>query len=142
MTDRPILRLADGRAARRMPGQRDRRARPQSRGAAAQGRRLGAQFDRLEVAFAEEDPEVVLRRDPGGIAPERALVFVTAVPISNFVRAARLVGLEVLAELDLDDDYALDEELLALHHEMASPTLYATMPTRESFERLLGLWRA
>ena len=40
MTDRPILRLADGRAARRMPGQRDRRARPQSRGAAAQGRRL------------------------------------------------------------------------------------------------------
>jgi len=66
---------------------------------------LGAQFDRLEAAFAEEDPEVILRRDPGGIAPERALVFVTAVPISDFVRAARLVGLEVLAELDLDDDY-------------------------------------
>ena len=125
-----------------MPGQRDRRARPQSGGAAAQGRRLGAQFDRLEAAFAEEHPEVVLRRDPGGIAPERALVFVTAVPVSNFVRAARLVGLEVLAELDLDDDYALDEDLLALHREMASPTLYATMPTRESFERLLGLWRA
>ena len=125
-----------------MAGQPDRRARPRSRGAAAQGRRLGARFDRLEAAFAEEDPEVVLRRDPGGIAPERALVFVTAVPISNFVRAARLVGLEVLAELGLDDDYALDEELLAEHHEMAAPTLYATMPTRESFERLLGLWRA
>ena len=128
MTDRPILRLANGRASRRMAGQQDRRARPQSRGAAAQGRRLGAQFERLEAAFAEEDPEVVLRRDPGGIAPERALVFVTAVPISNFVHAARLVGLEVLAELDLDDDYALDEELLVEHREMASPTLYATMP--------------
>ena len=63
-------------------------------------------------------------------------------PISNFVRAARLVGLEVLAELDLDDDYALDEELLAPHREMASPTLYATMPTRESFERFPRLWRA
>ena len=124
-----------------MPGQCDRRARPQSGGAAAQGRRFGAQFDRLEAAFAEEDPEVVLRGDPGGIAPERALVFVTAVPISNFVRAARLVGLEVLAELDLDD-YALDEDLLVEHREMASPTFYATMPTRESFERLLGLWRA
>lgn len=37
MTDRPILRLADGRAARRMAGQPDRRARPRSRGAAAQG---------------------------------------------------------------------------------------------------------
>ena len=130
MTDRPILRLADGRAARRMPGPPDRRARPRSRGAAAQGRRLGAQFDRLEAAFAEEDPEVVLRRDPGGIAPERALVFVTAVPISNFVRAARRVGLEVLAELDLDEDYALDEEMLVERREMASSTLYATMPTR------------
>jgi len=103
---------------------------------------LGAQFDRLEAAFAEEDPEVILRRDPGGIAPERALVFVTAVPISDFVRAARLVGLEVLAELDPDDDYALDEELIVENREMASPTLYATMPTRASFERLLGLWRA
>ena len=77
-----------------------------------------------------------------GSPPSALLVFVTAVPISNFVRAARLVGLEVLAELDLDDDYALDEALLAPHREMASPTLYATMPTRESFERLLGLWRA
>ena len=73
MTDRPILRLANGRAARRLAGQRDRRARPQSRGAAAQGRRWGAQFERLEAALAEEDPDVVLRRDPGGIAPERAL---------------------------------------------------------------------
>ena len=125
-----------------MAGQQDRRARPRSRGAVAQGGRLGVQFDRLEAAFAEEDPEVILRRDPGGIAPERALVFVTAVPISDFVRAARLVGLEVLAELSLDDDYALDEELLVENREMASPTLYATMPTRASFERLLGLWRA
>ena len=48
----------------------------------------------------------------------------------------------MLAELDLDDDYALDEELLAPHREMASPTLYATMPTRESFERFPGLLRA
>ena len=142
MTDRPILRLASGRVARRGAGQQDRRPRPRSRGAPAQGRRLGAQFDRLAAALAEEDPDVVLRRDPGGIAPERALVFVTAVPITNFVRAARLVGLEVLAELDLDEDYALDEELIVEHRNMVSPTLYATMPTRESFETLLRLWRA
>ena len=106
-----------------------------------QGRRLSAQFDRLEAAFADEDPDVVLRQDPGGIAPERALVFVTALPISNFIRAARLVGLEVLAELELDD-YPLDEELIVEHRDMASPTLYATMPTVESFERMLRLWRA
>ena len=107
-----------------------------------QGRRLGAQFDRLEAALAGEDPDVVLRRDPGGIAPERALVFVTAVAISNFVRASRLVGLEVLAELDLDGDYLLDEELIVENRDMVSPTLYATMPTVESFERILRLWRA
>lgn len=63
-----------------------------------------------------------------------------AVRISNFVRAARLVGLEVLAELDLDDDYALDEELIVEYRDMASPPLYATMPTGESFERLLRLY--
>ena len=57
-------------------------------------------------------------------------------------RAARLVGLEVLAELDPDYDHALDDERLAPPRKMASPTLYATMPTRESFERLPGLWRA
>ena len=142
MTDRPILRLANGRVARRGAGQPDRRPRPRSQGAVGQGRRLGAQFNRLEAALAEEDPDVVLRRDPGGIAPERALVFVTAVPIANFVRAARLVGLEVLAELDLDDDYALDEELIVEHRDMVSPTLYATMPARDSFETLLRLWRA
>ncbi len=84
----------------------------------------------------------MLRRDPGGIAPERALVFVTAVPIANFVRAAQLVGLEVLAEIDLDEDYALDEELIVEHRDMVSPMLYATMPTQESFEQLLRLWRA
>ena len=142
MTDRPILRLANGRAGRRLAGRRDRRARPRSRGAAAQGRRWGAQFDRLEAALAEEDPHVVLRRDPGGIAPERALVFVTAVAISDFVRAAGLVGLEVLAEIGLDEAYALDEELIVEHRDMVSPTLYATMPTQESFEQLLRLWRA
>ena len=125
-----------------MSGQQDRRPRPRSRGAAGQERRWGAQFDRLEAALAGEDPDVVLRRDPGGIAPERALVFVTAVSIANFVRAARLVGLEVLAELHLDDGYALDEELIVENRDMASPTLYATMPTVESFERMLRLWRA
>ena len=142
MTDRPILRLANARPARRKTGSQTRLRRPRSRGAEAQARRLGAHFDRIEAALAGEDSEVVLRSDPGGIAPERALVFVTAVPIADFVRAANLVGLEVIAEVDLDEDYPLDDELLFEHRDMASPTLYATMPTRESFERLLQLWRS
>ena len=109
-------------------------------------RRRGTDWGRNSSAWRQRLPRRTRRSSfavtRAGSPPERALVSVTAVPISNLVRAARLVGLEVLAELDPDDDYALDEELLALHREMASPTLYATMPTRESFERLLGLWRA
>ena len=142
MADRPILRLASGYGAQRLAGRPDRRPRPRSQGSTAQGHRLGAKFDRLEAALAEEDPDVVLRRDPAGIAPERALVFVTAVPIADFVRTAGLVGLEVLAEFDLDKDYELDEGLIVEHREMASPTLYATMPTLESFQHLLRLWHA
>ena len=63
-------------------------------------------------------------------------------PIANFARAAGLVGLEVLAELGLDKDYELDGCLIVEHREMASSTLYATMPTRESFQHLFRLWRA
>lgn len=142
MTDRSILRLANARPAQRMKGTSDRRPRPRSSGPGAQGRRLGAKFDSLEAALAEEASDVVLRRDPVGIAPERALVFVTAAPISNFARAAQRVGLEVLAELAIEEDYELDEALIVEHMERVSPTLYATMPTRESFEKLLQIWRA
>ena len=109
-------------------------------------RRRGTDWGRNSSAWRQRLPRRTRRSSfavtRAGSPPSALLVFVTAVPISNFVRAARLVGLEVLAELDLDDDYALDEALLAPHREMVSPTLYATMPTRESFERLLGLWRA
>ena len=45
-------------------------------------------------------------------------------------------------EFDLDKDYELDEGLIVEHREMASPTLYATMPTLESFQHLLRLWHA
>ena len=142
MTDRPILRLASARAARRKTGRPRMPPRPRSSGPEAQARRLGERFDRIEAALADEDSEVFLRTDPSGIAPERALVFVTAVPIANFVGAAQRVGLEVLAEVDLGEDYALDDALIAEHRDRVSPMLYATMPTRESFVHLLRLWRA
>ena len=108
-------------------------------------RRRDADWGRNSSAWRQRLPRRTRRPSfavtRAGSPPSALLVFVTAVPISNFVRAARLVGLEVLAELDPDEDYGLDEALLAPHREMASPTLYATMPARESFERLLGLWR-
>ena len=45
----------------------------------------------------------MLREDPAGIAPERALVFITAGGVQNFARAAQAVGLEVFAETELEE---------------------------------------
>lgn len=95
--------------------------------------RFSEQFNRLETAL--------VRRDPFGIAPERALVFVTAVPINNFASAARRVNLEVLSEFELGEEYVLPDDLISQGQDQVNPTLYATMPTLDAFRGLLRLWR-
>ena len=141
MTDRPILRLPNSRPAWRKTGTPARFPRPRGAGRRRQGHRFRHEFERLEAALARDDAALELRRDPFGIAPERALVFVTAVPIGGFARAARLVGLEVLSEIELEEDYELPNGLIAEHSGAVSPTLYATMPTQDAFDQLLRLWR-
>lgn len=141
MTDRPILRLPRARTAPRLTGAPANVPSPRPGGRQAQGARFREQFDRLEQALAGDDANVVLRQDPAGIAPERALVFVTAVPIARFIRAAESIGLEVFSEVDLDD-YELDENLLDRKPELANPTLYATMPSEDVLNRIIRLWRA
>lgn len=142
MTERPILRLPDARPAQRQRGQPASFPRPRAGDRQEQGARFRREFERLETALARDDSALELRRDPAGVAPERALVFVTAVPIGDFVRAARLTGLEVLGEIELEDDYELPDGLIAEHTDATTPTLYTTMPTQEALERLLRLWRA
>ena len=143
MVDRPILRFPDPVHAARRTGAPRTPPRPRGPGNQAQGRRFQATFDGLAAALDRDDPGMVLRQDPGGIAPERALVFVTAGSIQNFARAAQAVGLEVFAEIDLDDieDYP-DGFEPAGDATSLSRTLYATMPTLNSFRRILALWRA
>ena len=58
--------------------------------------RFQATFDRLSAALSGDDPLAALRQDPTGIAPERALVFVTAGSVSDFANVAQRAGLEVL----------------------------------------------
>ncbi|PHR03581.1 MAG: hypothetical protein COB29_13165 [Sulfitobacter sp.] len=84
---------------------------------------------------------MILRQDPSGVAPERALVFETIVPITNFKKAADSIHLEVLIESDLDADYEVREDLVDDYIENASPTLYATMPSSQHLEDILKLWR-
>lgn len=141
MNDRPILRLPEPRPTHRLTGTPAKFPRPRGVGHRRQGERFRQEFDRLEAALARDDAALELRRDPFGIAPERALVFVTAVSIDDFARAAQLVNLEVLSEIELGEDYDLTDDLIDKHQDAASPRLYATMPTQDSLDRLLRLWR-
>ena len=140
MTDRPILRLPDPTATVRLKGRPDPRPRPRGAGRQGQAARFNEQFERLANALTGDDAGVVLRQDPTGIAPERALVFETAVPITNFKKAADRIQLEVLIEASLDDDYELPDQLVDEYVANAAPTLYATMPSTQGLERLLTLW--
>jgi hypothetical protein len=98
-------------------------------------------MDRLQTAISGPDPSIVLRDDPNGIAPERALVFITAVPIQNFNRVAKAIGLEVFSESE-DDELLLPDDLIEEGVGVARPTLYATMPSIQVFKRLLSLWKS
>lgn len=142
MTDRPILRLAEPTPDTRLPGTPDKRRRPQGLGRQGQEPRFSDAFTRLDDAFRGENAEVLLRQDPAGIAPERALVFETIVPIQNFQKAAARAGFELLIEDRLGNEYEIPDELVDGYVEAASPTLYATMPSRAQLEKLLSLWRS
>ena len=132
MTDRPILRLPESQPTRRKTGSPARFPRPKGAGWRRQGERFRQEFERLDAALARDDATLELRRDPYGIAPERALVFVTAVPIGDFARAARLVGFEILSEIELGGAYELPDDLITENPGNVSPTLYATMPAFKS----------
>lgn len=142
MTDRPILRLAEPAPEIRLTGTPDKRRRPQGLGRQGQEPRFSEAFTRLEDAFRSENAEVLLRQDPAGIAPERALVFETIVPIQRFQEAAAKAGFELLIEDRIGEDYEIPEELVDGYVEAASPTLYATMPSTAQLKKLLSLWRS
>ncbi len=142
MTDRPILRLPNPELTDRLRGVPDRRRRPRGAGRQGQDARFGEAFRRLEEAFQGEAPDVLLRQDPTGIAPERALVFETLLPIQNFQKATARIGFELLIEDRLDDTYEIPDELVDEYVGAAAPTLYATMPSAADLQRMLQLWRA
>lgn len=143
MTDRPILRLVKSATATRLKGRPGGVPPPSGPGRRAQRERFGPSFERLQNALEADNPTLELRQDPSGIAPERALVFVTAGSISGFARVARDLGIEIFSEFDQDEiDEFPDGFTPAQDGTTLSPTLYATMPTIASFNQLLTLWRA
>ena len=141
MADRPILHLPNPQPVGRLKGSRRPYPRPVRAHHDQQANRFRQQFNRLEAALEGRDPRIELRRDPFGIAPERALVFVTKGPIDNFARAAKRVNLEVLLEFELGVKYHLPDDMVSQDQDRVNPTLYATMPTLDTFRELLRLWR-
>lgn len=143
MTDRPILRLPEAGDAQRRRQQPSVPPRPMGPGRQQQGHRLQRRFDELDAAIRQQREGVGLRDDPTGIAPDRALVFETCGPIQDFARAARLVGLELISEEEIEALADLPEDFTPPGGRDSMPrTLYTTMPTLASAERLLSLWGA
>lgn len=143
MVERPILRFPEPVDAARPTGNPRTPPRPTGPSRARQGERFQATFDRLSAAFSSDDPLVALRQDPAGIAPERALVFVTAGSVADFAKVAREAGLEVFSEEELEsiEDYPEGFQPAGKSTTLAR-TLYATIPTVESFQQILSLWSA
>lgn len=136
--ERPILRLPDPRPARRKKAKPPRIPQPRGPGRGRQGVRLGARF--AELARMVREP-VELAEDPTGIAPERALVFETAGSIQDFARAARVVGLELVAEVVLDETEDFPEGFEpARGRESLSQMLYTTMPNLRAARKILSMW--
>lgn len=143
MVDRPILKFPDPILSERRTGSPRPMPRSKGPGRQRQGQRFQNTFDRLNSALNTDNAEVVLRSDPGGIAPERALVFVTAGNIQNFAKAAKNIGLEVFLEDELEDtDDFPDGFEPPAGSEQISRMLYATMPTITVFEKISSLWSA
>ena len=76
-----------------------------------QAERLDPKFDRLARVVADPAQLMQLRQDPEAIAPEQAIVFEVAGALPNFYAEAARIGLEYLAddqiEIEPDDDFRL-----------------------------------
>ena len=106
-----------------------------------QGERLDPKFDRLARVVADPAQLAQLRQDPEAIAPERAIVFEVAGSLLTFYEEATLIGLEYLAddevEIEPDDDFRLTKK----PDEPISGRLYFAMPDVAALRQLVSLWR-
>jgi hypothetical protein len=118
---------------------------------ARQRERLGPAFQRLRDVLDQGRDPLILREDPMGIAPERALVFEVAGSINDFSAAVdRIDGLDILADeeliLDPDKDFGVIEtrkgrEPGIRDDKQIAGRLYMAMPDVQALRHLLSLWQ-
>ncbi len=111
--------------------------------------RLGPVFQRLRDALDPDHP-LTFGEDPGGIAPERALVFEIAGSVTGFRHAvAKVGGLELLGDEDTespaDGDFAVIDtrkgrEGKDRDDKLVGGRLYLAMPDIRALEEILSLW--
>ena len=93
-----------------------------------QAERLDPKFDRLARVVADPAQLMQLRQDPEAIAPERAVVFEVVGSLPTFYEEATRIGLEYLAddeiEIDPDEDFRLADK----PDDPISGRLYLAMP--------------
>ena len=106
-----------------------------------QGERLDPKFDRIASVAADPAQLMELRQDPEAIAPERAIVFEVAGSLLSFYEEATRIGLEYLADDELeiapDEDFLLEKK----PGEAISGRLYVAMPDVVALRQLVSLWQ-
>lgn len=106
-----------------------------------QGERLDPKFSRLASVAADPAQLLQLRQDPEAIAPERAIVFEVAGPLLSFYEEAARIGLEYLAEDEIEIEPDGDFRLAKKPEEAISGRLYLAMPDVEALRQLVSLWQ-
>ena len=115
-----------------------------------QGQRFQPTFQRLRDVFDNDRDPLTLRRDPAGIAPERALVLEIAGSVDTFYQAIGCIpGLEYLGdeemEFDADADFAVRDTRKGREGKVRDDRpvggrLYVAMPDTGALRQLVSLW--
>ena len=152
MAERPLLQIPQATRNERIKKAPavDPNAKISRPGFQGQGGRLGPRFDRLREVAAQPAARatMLLRADPDGIAPERAIVFEVAGSLGDFYsQAGRIQGLEFLLEDDVelppDHDFHIVETKKAEQIRSDEPIggrLYMAMPDLRALQEILRLW--
>lgn len=151
MVKRPLLRLPTPTSQQRTKGvpANDPNAGLPKLSAQRQNERLGPKFERLRNLIDQSNATLLLKGDPDGIAPERALVFEVAGSLQDFYsQAQRLPGLAFLFDeevaLEPDSDFYKTKKQgteLIRSEEPLGGHLYMAMPDINALRHILRLWR-
>jgi len=113
---------------------------PQLPSFARQVERMGPVFQELQQVFAAR--HVAFQSDPTGLVPEQAIVFETAVAISDFFNTVRRIdGLEWMSEWE--SDFEPDEDFVRADDsdKKIGSRLFLVMANNTAMEQLLSLWQ-